>query len=293
MLLGSMEAGGTKMVLCIGDEEQHIFERETISTTSPEETMEKILAFFQGKGIRALGIGSFGPLDLNRRSSTYGYITTTPKTLWRNFPLLPQLRSALRVPVEIDTDVNAAALSEYALGAAQGFNSCLYVTVGTGIGGGRIAEGNLVHGLVHPEFGHMLLRVSADDPMPDGVCPYHKGCLEGLACGPAIEARWDKKPSLLPEGHKAWELEAEYLAQMCANAIFCISPECIVLGGGVMRQTHLFPMIRARTLDLLKGYVQHPRVLSGMEDYIVPPALGENSGIVGGLLLAKRAFQGL
>lgn len=135
MLLGSMEAGGTKMVLCIGDEEQHIFERETISTTSPEETMEKILAFFQGKGIRALGIGSFGPLDLNRRSSTYGYITTTPKTLWRNFPLLPQLRSALRVPVEIDTDVNAAALSEYALGAAQGFNSCLYVTVGTGIGG--------------------------------------------------------------------------------------------------------------------------------------------------------------
>ena len=230
---------------------------------------------------------------MNRRSSTYGYITTTPKTLWRNFPLLPQLRSALRVPVEIDTDVNAAALSEYALGAAQGFNSCLYVTVGTGIGGGLIAEGNLVHGLVHPEFGHMLLRVSADDPMPDGVCPYHKGCLEGLACGPAIEARWGKKPSLLPEGHKAWELEAEYLAQMCANAIFCISPECIVLGGGVMRQTHLFPMIRARTLDLLKGYVQHPRVLSGMEDYIVPPALGENSGIVGGLLLAKRAFQGL
>ena len=293
MLLGSMEAGGTKMVLCIGDEEQHIFERETISTTSPEETMEKILAFFQGKGIRALGIGSFGPLDLNRRSSTYGYITTTPKTLWRNFPLLPQLRSALRVPTLDRVFVNAAALSEYALGAAQGFNSCLYVTVGTGIGGGLIAEGNLVHGLVHPEFGHMLLRVSADDPMPDGVCPYHKGCLEGLACGPAIEARWGKKPSLLPEGHKAWELEAEYLAQMCANAIFCISPECIVLGGGVMRQTHLFPMIRARTLDLLKGYVQHPRVLSGMEDYIVPPALGENSGIVGGLLLAKRAFQGL
>lgn len=293
MLLGAIEAGGTKMVLCIGDEEQHILEREVIPTATPEETMDKILAFFQGKGIRALGIGSFGPLDLNRRSKTYGYITTTPKTLWRNFPLLPQLRAALRVPVEIDTDVNAAALSEYALGAAQGFNSCLYVTVGTGIGGGLIAEGNLVHGLVHPEFGHMLLRVSAEDPMPDGVCPYHKGCLEGLASGPSIEARWSKKAALLPENHPAWELEAEYLAQMCANAIYCISPECIVLGGGVMRKTHLFPMIRTRTADLLKGYVQHPRILAGMEDYIVPPALGENSGIVGGLLLAKRAFQGL
>lgn len=292
MLLGAMEAGGTKMVLCIGDEEQHILERETIPTTTPEETMNQIVGFFRGKGIRAMGIGSFGPLDLNRRSPSYGYITTTPKTLWRNFPLLPSLRETLRVPVEIDTDVNAAALSEYSLGAAQGYNSCLYVTVGTGIGGGLIAEGNLVHGLVHPEFGHMLLRVLPDDPMPEGVCPYHKGCLEGLASGPALEARWEKKAALLPAGHKAWELEADYLAQMCANAIYCISPECIVLGGGVMVQKHLFPMIRERTARILSEYIQHPRVLSGMEDYIVPPSLGENSGIVGALLLARRAFLG-
>ncbi|WP_138294311.1 MULTISPECIES: ROK family protein [unclassified Clostridium] len=292
MRLGALEAGGTKMVCSLGNENGDVLERESFPTTTPEETMPLLIGFFKDKGIEALGIGTFGPVDLKKESPSYGYITTTPKLAWQNHPLLPQLQDALGVPCEIDTDVNAAALAEYTWGAAKGLGSCLYVTVGTGIGGGLVIENNLVHGLLHPEFGHMLMRPIPEDIMPEGICPFHTGCLEGLACGPAIEKRWGVSAKELPRDHIAWSIEAGYLAQMCANAVVCLSPEKIILGGGVMAQEHLFPMIRKETGRLLGNYVQHEAVLQGMDGYIVPPGLGINSGVAGALLLARRAVAG-
>lgn len=290
MILGALEAGGTKMVLSIGNEEAKVLERMVIPTLSPAETIPPMIAFFKKNHVDAIGIGSFGPLDLNPASGSFGSITTTPKAGWENIPILKLLTEGAGVPGCIDTDVNAAALAESEYGAAKGLKSCLYVTIGTGIGGGLIIEGNLVHGLVHPEFGHMLLRPSLNDPAPDGFCPYHKGCLEGLASGPAMEKRWGESAKTLPDDHMAWTLEAEYLGQMCANAVMCLSPEKIVLGGGVMHRTHFFPMIRQKTLDLLGEYIKSKALLSNIDDYIVSPGLGDLSGVTGALILAKRAY---
>ena len=196
------------------------------------------------------------------------------------------------MPAVIDTDVNAAALAEWKMGAGRGLHSLLYVTVGTGIGGGLVIGDQLVHGLVHPELGHMLLSVEPSDTMPDGICPFHRHCLEGLASGPAIEKRWGLSAKLMTEDHPAWTLEAAYLAQMCANAIVTFSPEVIVLGGGVMQQMHLFPHIREKTLALLGGYVASPMLTpEGIVRYIVPPALGVNSGVTVALLLGARALE--
>lgn len=291
MLLGALEAGGTKMVMAVGDGLGKTADKVSIPTTTPEETMAGILSYFQKYGIQALGIGCFGPVDLNLASPAYGSITSTPKLKWQNYPMRKALKEGLHVPVGFDTDVNAAALAESALGAAKGLKSCMYVTVGTGIGAGIVAEGHLVHGLVHPELGHMFLRPLQQDPAPAGFCPYHESCLEGLACGPAMEKRWGRPARELPLDHPAWVLEAAYLAQMCANAVVCFSPEKVILGGGVMQQEHLFPMIRRETMRLLGGYVQHPAILSGMGDYIVPPGLGTASGITGAFLLARKALE--
>ena len=290
MLLGALEAGGTKMVLAVRDGRGQIADKTSIPTTGPEETMAGIIDYFRKHEIKALGVGCFGPLDLKASSPTYGYITSTPKLKWRNFPLIKTLKDALNVPVALDTDVNGAALAESTLGAARGLSSCLYVTVGTGIGGGLVVEGNLVHGLLHPEFGHMLLRPLNDDPTPDGFCPYHKGCLEGLACGPAMEKRWGMSAKEMGPDHPAWALEAAYLSQMCVNAIVSFSPEKIILGGGVMQQMHLFPMIRSEVQRLLGGYVQHEAIIQGMDDYIIPPGLNTQSGIIGAFLLAEKAL---
>lgn len=289
--LGALEAGGTKMVMSILDGEGAMLERVSIPTRTPEETMPEMIAFFQQHHIAALGIGCFGPLDLNPASPTYGYITATPKLAWRNYPLLPEFVRALQVPVRLDTDVNGAALAESRLGAAKGLDSCLYVTIGTGIGGGVIIGGKCVHGLVHPELGHQLLSPQANDPAPEGFCPYHKHCLEGLAAGPAINKRWGAPAQDLPDDHPAWDLEAEYLAQMCHNAIMAFSPEKIILGGGVMHKEFLFPMIREKTIRMLGGYVSSPVVESGMTDYIVSPGLGDNSGVMGAWLLACEAYD--
>ena len=289
MLYGTLEAGGTKMVLSVGNEDNELLEQATIPTETPEKTIPEMISWFKGKGIVSLGIGTFGPVDLRPDSSTYGWITKTPKPGWSDTPLLPPMRDALGVPARIDTDVNAAALAEWQLGAAKGLNSCLYVTVGTGVGAGLVIEGKLVHGLVHPELGHMLLRQEPDDPTPDGFCPYHKGCLEGLAAGPAIEKRWGTKAQYLSPDHDAWKLEAAYLAQMCMNAVCAFSPEKIILGGGVMQQKHLFPLIRQKTLELLNGYVQAKEILEHIDDYIVEPGLGTKSGATGALLLAQQA----
>ncbi len=291
MRYGTLEAGGTKMVLSVGNEQNELTDQIRIPTEEPAKTIPAMIEWFAAQRIDALGIGTFGPVDLNPASSTYGWITRTPKPGWSFQPLMPPLRDALKVPTLIDTDVNAAALAEWKLGAAKGLGSCMYVTVGTGIGAGLVIEGKLVHGLTHPELGHMLLRQDPADPAPDGFCPYHRGCAEGLAAGPAIEKRWGKKAYELPEDHPAWELEASYLAQLCVNAICAFSPEKIILGGGVMQQKHLFPLIRRKTLELLNGYVCHPAVEKGIDSYITEPGLDIRSGATGALLLARMALE--
>lgn len=291
MRLGALEAGGTKMVCAIGDENGNVFERESFPTRMPEETLADIIAYFKDKNIEALGISSFGPLNLDQSSPEYGNITTTPKPGWANYPLRRVLVEALKVPVGIDTDVNGAALAEARIGAGHGIDSLVYYTIGTGIGGGAVVDGKLLHGLVHPEMGHMLLRPVKDDPAPHGFCPYHDGCLEGMANGPAIEKRWGISAKELPEDHIAWDIEAEYLAQMCVNTIVVLSPKIIVLGGGVMHQLHLFPKIRKRTQELLNAYVAHKAILENIDSYIVPPALGDNAGAAGSLLLALDALN--
>lgn len=291
MLIGALEAGGTKMVCSIGTPQGGVLQRASFPTVSPEVTVPQIVDFLGKFDIAALGIGSFGPLDLNPASPTYGNITLTPKLEWKGYPLLAELKKQLGVPAAIDTDVNAAALAEYEMGAGRGLSSVLYVTVGTGIGGGLVIGGEMVHGLVHPEIGHMMLAPQENDPMPDGICPFHRHCLEGLASGPAIEKRWGLSAKLMTEDHPAWDLEATYLAQMCANMIVTVSPEVIVLGGGVMQQAHLFPKIREKTLAILNGYVASSCLTEeGVDAYIVPPQLGINSGVTGALLLGAKAI---
>ena len=288
--IGALEAGGTKMVLGIFTEAGEELDRLTLPTLTPEETVPPMRAFFDGHGIDALGIGSFGPLELNVQAGNYGSITSTPKLAWRDYPLLPALRAGRNIPCAIDTDVNAAVLAEAELGVAKGLTDVVYITVGTGVGGGVLSGGKLVHGLLHPEVGHMLLRPHPDDPNPRGVCPYHDGCLEGLASGPAIGARIGGDAKNLPDDHPTFQIEAEYLAQMCVNLIVTLSPQCIILGGGVMQREALFPLVRARTQALLGGYVQSPAVLAHIDRMIVPPALFPVSGLIGSYLLGKRAL---
>ena len=291
MRLGALEAGGTKMVCAIGDEHGNVIERYSLPTRDGDETVREIIEYFRAHPVVALGVSRFGPLNLDPASPEYGNITTTPKAGWANYPLRRNLAEALGVPVGIDTDVNGAALAEARIGAGKGVDSLVYYTIGTGIGGGAVVNGQLLHGLVHPEMGHMLLRPVENDPAPHGFCPYHDGCLEGMAKGPAIEKRWGKPAAELPEDHIAWEIEAEYLAQMCVNTIVVLSPKMIVLGGGVMHQMHLFPRIRRRTQELLNGYVAHSAILENIDAYIVPPALGDNAGAAGSLLLALDALK--
>ena len=291
MKLGALEAGGTKMVCAVGDEQGNVLDRASFPTRMPEETMADIISYYKDKGIAALGISAFGPLNLDPTSPNFGDITTTPKPGWANYPLRRTLMEALNVPVGIDTDVNGAALGELRLGAGKGLDSLVYYTIGTGIGGGAVIEGKLLHGLVHPEMGHMIMRPHPEDPMPKGICPYHDACLEGMAKGPAIEARWGISAKDLPADHIAWDIEAEYLAQMCVNTIVMLSPKKIVLGGGVMHQLHLFPKIRKLTQEKLNGYVAHEAILKDIDNYIVPPALGDNAGAAGSLLLALEALE--
>jgi fructokinase len=281
MLYGAIEAGGTKFVCAVGNENGEIVERLTIPTMTPDETMPQVIDFFRQYELKAIGIGSFGPVDLNIQSPTYGSITTTPKLAWRNYPLLKVIKDAFSVPVGFQTDVNAAALGELHFGAAKGLDSCLYLTVGTGIGGGAVVNGKVVQGLSHPEMGHIYIRRHPNDPY-EGKCPYHRDCLEGLAAGPAIEERWGKKGQELEGQKEVWEIEAYYLAQALAQYILILSPQKIILGGGVMKQTQLFPLIRQNVQELINGYVE----LEDLESYIVPPGLGDNAGITGALVLA-------
>lgn len=287
MRIGALEAGGTKMVLGVFDEEGHLLEDTKLPTRAPAQTMPELLAWFQERQIDRLGIGTFGPVDLRETSPDYGTITATPKLDWRDYPLLKTLQEGLGVPCVIDTDVNAAALAECRLGAARGCENAVYVTVGTGIGAGICVGGKPVHGLMHPEVGHMLLRPHPLDPMPQGICPYHESCLEGLASGPAIAKRAGASAETLPEDSPAFTLESNYLAQMCVNLIMTLSPEKIVLGGGVMGRESLLDRIRKETVRLLGGYIQVPEVTARIDSYIVLPELYPISGLIGAWLLGR------
>ena len=288
--LGAIEAGGTKMICALGREDGSVLESVSIPTTEPARCMPQILEFFQGRGIDALGVGCFGLLDLDRNSQTYGYITTTPKLRWRNYPIMRCLQDALGVPVGIDTDVNAAALAEATWGCSRGLGCSIYITVGTGIGVGIIVDGKPHHGMIHPECGHIPVNRRSDDPMVRGVCPYHGSCLEGLACGPAIESRWGRSPAELADCEAVWALEAYYLGQALCSYIYTISPERIVLGGGVMNQQQLLPLIRAEVNRQLGGYIKG-KGLNDLDSYIVSSSLGGRQGIMGCLRLAADALE--
>lgn len=287
MILGAIEAGGTKFVCGIGNENGDIIEKISFPTTTPEETLKLVTDYFKDKQIEALGVGSFGPIDLNTESSTYGFITSTPKKHWKNVNLLGELKKHIDVPMAFDTDVNAAALGELEWGAAKGLDSCIYMTVGTGIGVGAVTEGKLIHGMLHPEMGHILVKRHEDDTYK-GNCPFHGDCLEGLASGPAIENRWGQKGIVLSANPQVWELEAYYLAQALVNYILVLSPKKLILGGGVMQQKQLFPIIIEHVVNLLNGYIQNENLLVCIDEYIVPPELGDNAGLCGALALAKR-----
>ncbi|HEY2494725.1 MAG TPA: ROK family protein [Paenibacillus sp.] len=289
-LLGAIEAGGTKFVCGIGTEGGKVEERISFPTTTPAETMAKVDSFFEGKGVQAIGVGSFGPIDPVKGSATYGYITTTPKPHWSQYDIVGHLSSQFNVPIGFDTDVNGAALGEHLWGAGQGKDSCLYITVGTGIGAGIVVNGELIHGLSHPEMGHILVRRHPEDSY-EGFCPYHGDCLEGLAAGPAISKRWGVPAVELSADHPAWQMEAYYLAQALMNYILIVSPEKIIMGGGVMKQPQLFPLIHKELKSLLNGYVQHSALNDNIEQYIVSPQLGDNAGLCGALALAKMALS--
>lgn len=289
-LLGGIEAGGTKFVCAVGRGPDDITAETRFATMTPGETIQRAIEFFTQTAteetLAAIGIASFGPIDLDPQSPTWGYVTSTPKPGWHRANLAGPIAAVLGVPVAFDTDVNAAALAEHRWGEAQGLSTFVYLTVGTGIGGGAMVENRLLHGLVHPEMGHMLIARREDDEF-EGMCPYHGSCLEGLASGPAIEGRWGARAETLSADHPAWELEAHYLAFGLVNLISVISPQRIILGGGVMKQLQLFPLIRHKVRELLNGYVRVPAISEENESFIVSPGLGNRAGVLGAIALAE------
>lgn len=286
-LFGSIEAGGTKFVCAIGNEEMEIIQRESFPTTTPLETMPKVIKFFKKyqEDLKGIGVGSFGPIDVHRNSPTYGYITSTPKLAWQNFDFIGEIKKHFNLPVAWTTDVNAAAYGEYVFGQGRGLSSLVYYTIGTGVGGGAIQGGDFVEGFSHPEMGHMMVVPHENDHF-EGSCPFHGNCLEGMAAGPSIEARFGKQGQDIPATDDFWETEAYYIAQCAYNTTLMLSPEVIIFGGGVMKQNHMLSKVRAAFSKLLNEYVKTPP----LEDYIVTPALVDNAATVGCLALAKDAF---
>ena len=289
LLYAGIEAGGTKFVCMVAAGPDDVRAQATFPTTTPEETLGKAVAFFKAhEPFAAVGIGTFGPCDFDPASPTYGHIKTSIKRGWEEVDILGTFRRDFPVPIGIDTDGNVAALGEWKWGAGQGLDMVLYLTVGTGIGGGGVMNGRMMHGLIHPEMGHIRVpRISSTDEFA-GICPYHGDCLQGLAAGPAIQARWGKPADELPPDHPAWEMEARHLALGISNYICVLSPRRIILGGGVMQQKHLFPLIRKEVKRLLNDYIPSPMILERIDEYIVPPGLGDRSGILGAIALGQQ-----
>ncbi len=277
------------MVCAIGDETGKIFEQISIPTITPEETVPKMVEYFKKANVEALGIACFGPIDPDKSSPTYGHITSTPKLPWQNYNIVKAFEDALGCPAGFDTDVNGSVLGEVTFGQAKGKKCVAYATIGTGVGVGVFIEGKLLHGMLHPEAGHVLIQRRADDGYP-GRCPFHKNCLEGMAAGPAIEERWGKKAIELKDKKEVWDLEAYYIAQALTGYVLTLSPEMIILGGGVMHQEQLFPMIRNYVKEMLNGYIKTEEI-GNMDSYIVPASLNDDQGIMGCLELARRALK--
>jgi fructokinase len=289
-LYGGIEAGGTKFVCMVGGGPADIRAEARFPTTTPAETVGRAAAFFrqqaQAAPITAIGVGSFGPVDLDKGSPTFGFITTTPKPGWANTNIVGMLQAELDLPVAFDTDVNAAAFGEHLWGAAQGLDPIIYLTIGTGIGGGVMCNGKPLHGLVHPELGHMLIPHDREmDPFPGG-CPFHGDCFEGLASGPALKLRWGQLAETLASDHPAWPIEAHHIALALSNMVLCYSPGRIIIGGGVMQHEALYPMVRQKVQQFLNGYVRSPQITEHIDQYIVPPGLGARAGVLGAIGLA-------
>ena len=287
MIYGALEAGGTKMVCALGDENGSITEQVSIPTTVPEETLPKIADYFRDKHIKALGIACFGPIDLNQDSPTYGYITSTPKTAWMNCDIVGYLKKELNVPIGFDTDVNGSLLGEVTYGDSKGLSDVVYYTIGTGVGAGVMSNGKLLHGMLHPEAGHMIMERVKNDTYK-GRCPFHHTCFEGMASGPAIEERWGKKAVELSDRDEVWETEADYIAQALVNTVCVLSPKRIILGGGVMHQMQLFELVRKKLKEKLNDYIKAPE-LKDMDSYVVPASLHDDQGIMGCIKLAIDA----
>lgn len=291
-LYGGIEAGGTKFVCAVGTGPDDLREEIRYSTTTPDETIGRAIDFFKEQGqkepLTAVGIATFGPADPDPGSPTWGYITSTPKPHWEQTGLAGRVQQTLGVPVGFDTDVNGAALGEHRWGAGQGLDTFIYLTIGTGFGGGGLVNDHMMHGLIHPEMGHIRLPRHPDDSF-EGTCPYHGDCLEGIAAGPALEERWGQRGETLPPDHPAWEMEAYYLSMGLVNFICTLSPQRIIMGGGVMTQSQLFPLIHQKVPALLNGYVRSPKILEQIDQYIVPPGLGDKAGVLGAIALAQRA----
>jgi fructokinase len=287
-LFGGVETGGTWCVCALGRGPGDLVAHERFPTGEPAPTLERIAAFFDAHQTpAAIGVGSFGPVDLDPRSPTWGQVTTTPKPGWSHTPVASVLRDRLGLPVAFDTDVTAAAVGEWRWGAGRGAEVACYLTIGTGIGAGLVIGGRPLHGVVHPEPGHLRIpHDRARDPF-DGCCPFHGDCWEGLASGPALAARWRTRAQDLPDDHPAWALEAEYIALGVLNMVLVASPDRMILGGGVMERPGLLAAVRARVCGLLGGYMDAPALGDGIDGYLVAPALGDDAGVLGAIALAQ------
>ena len=289
MKIGALEAGGTKMVCAVGDESGKFTDRVTIPTETPDVTVPKLVEYFKERNVEALGIGSFGPVDLNRKSPTYGYILNTSKLKWVNYDFLGAFKKEMDIPMGFDTDVNGSCLGEVTYGQAKGLDCVIYITVGTGIGAGVYINGGLLHGAAHPEAGHIMMIRHPKDTF-EGWCPYHKTCLEGMASGSAMKERWGKPASELGDNEDAWEIEADYLAQGITSFIYLYAPQKIIIGGGVLHSPGLFDRIHEKVLKKNNSYAS-VHELDDIKSYIVEPSLDDNQGIMGALALGYRAAK--
>jgi len=287
-LYGGIEGGGTKFNCAVGNSPGNLIAEARFPTTTPAETIRNVVEFFAPyvNQLQSIGLGSFGPFDVDSSSPTYGFITTTPKPYWANTNILDMLKARINLPIAIDMDVVVAALGEAKWGASKNDSHSLYLTIGTGIGGGYIVDGKPLRGLTSLEMGH--IRIFHDfelDPFR-GACPYHGDCFEGLASGPAIQARFGQRAETLPDDHPFWEIEAHYIAQALVNYVLSLAPQRIIIGGGVLQKEFMFPSVRRKTQELLNGYIQHETILNHLDEYIVPPTLGGRSGVLGAIALA-------
>ncbi len=288
---GGIETGGSKFRCAVGTGPDNLSEVVRIPTTDPDQTLGRVIDHFrQIAGLAAVGIASFGPVEVDKASPRWGSILATPKAGWSHFDIAGQLSKALAVPVGFDTDVNGALLAEWRWGAAMGSKAAAYVTVGTGIGGGFILRGETLHGARHPEVGHIVPRRHPRDAEFTGTCPFHGDCLEGLASGPAIEARWGGTLAGLPLDHEAHEIVAWYLAQLVVAIQAFIAPERLILGGGVMQTPGLYPRVRTLARDFAAGYFGDGATDVNYDDLICAPRFGDQAGLLGAICLAEAAW---